>query len=84
MDNYFKRQTYAGNNQAGSLLHEELAMKLFSRFGLPAPAEAPARRYMKPECFGFYRFIEKLDEEVVDRNFGEFKRGFMVFSTTSI
>ena len=81
IDKYFKGQTFAGlsffmlkaNNQDGSLLHEALTMKLFRRFGLPAPREAPARLYINREYFGMYTLVEKLDEDFLDRNFGEDK-----------
>lgn len=76
---YDKSQTFLGlpfvllkaNNEDPSNLKEWLSMKLFRKMGIPAPREAPAQVFLNGQLLGFYFIVEHLDENFLNRNFGE-------------
>lgn len=53
-----------------SLIRESVAMKMFMRFGLPAPREAHARLYVNDQFAGVYAIVETVDRTFVTRVFG--------------
>jgi len=76
---YVKHQNFLGlnfvilkaNNEDPSNLREWLSMKLFRRMGIPAPREAPAQVFVNGQLLGFYYIVEHLDEQFLQRNYGE-------------
>lgn len=79
VDKFIKKQKYFGlgflvlkaNNQDASLLHEIVTFKLFKRMGLPAPRESFAKLSINGEYYGVYTIVEHVDEDYLQRNFGE-------------
>jgi hypothetical protein len=59
------------NVQDPSQLHERLAMRLFSKLGLPAPREAHARLYVNDEYAGLYSVVEAVDKAFLADRFGQ-------------
>lgn len=76
---YIKNQTFLNlgffvlkaNNQDPSTIHERIAFRLFTRMGLPAPREVPERLFINGTYFGYYNLVEHIDENFLQRNFGE-------------
>ncbi len=76
---YVKTQTFLNlgffvlkaNNQDPSTIHERIAFRLFTRMGLPAPREVAARVFINNSYFGYYNLVEHVDENFLQRNFGE-------------
>ena len=54
-----------------SNLHDRLSMLFFRRLGLVAPRETHARLYVNDEYVGLYTSVESVDQEFVQKNFGE-------------
>jgi spore coat protein CotH len=57
--------------QDGSMMHEQLAMALFTRMGQPASREAFCRLFINNEYQGLYSIVESVDTDFLDRTLGE-------------
>ncbi|MCW5979353.1 MAG: CotH kinase family protein [Bryobacteraceae bacterium] len=58
-------------NQDASAMRQWIAFRLFQRMGLPAPRQSFARVHINGQYFGFYAMVENIDQEFLERNFGE-------------
>lgn len=57
--------------QDKSGVHETVAMKVFTRLGIPAPREAHVRLFVKNELVGLYAVVESIDKNFLARVFGD-------------
>lgn len=57
--------------QDPSMMHERLAMALFTRLGHPAPRESFCRLYINNEFQGLYVIVESVDNSFLTRTVGE-------------
>jgi spore coat protein CotH len=57
--------------QDASMMHERLAMALFTRLGYPAPRESFCRLYINNEFQGLYVIVESIDNAFLTRTVGE-------------
>ena len=53
-----------------SLMREPITMKVFARFGLPAPRESQARLFVNDQFVGVYSIVESIDRTFIARIFG--------------
>lgn len=78
-DRYAKDQTMLGltsivlrnNTQDPSSLHERIAMRVFTRMGLPASRTAHARLFVNGQFVGLYLIVESVDKRFLTRQFKE-------------
>jgi spore coat protein CotH len=56
--------------QDPSTIHDTVAMKVFSKMGVPAPREAHVRLYKNGEYVGLYALVEEVNKELLARVFG--------------
>jgi hypothetical protein len=59
------------NTQDATMLHERVAMKLFSRMGIEAPREAHLKLFVNDEYAGLYTIVESVDKVFLERHFRE-------------
>jgi spore coat protein CotH len=57
--------------QDGSMMHERLAMALFTKLGQPASRESYCRLYINNELQGLYSIVESVDSDFLQRTLGE-------------
>jgi spore coat protein CotH len=77
-DRYATDQTFLGLKsivldnltQDKSGVHETVAMKIFTRLGIPAPREAHVRLYVNNELIGLYAVVESIDKTFLARVYG--------------
>jgi spore coat protein CotH len=75
---YVTSQTFKGVSaiildnltQDPSAIHETVTMKLFARFGIPAPREAHVRLYVNDRYVGLYTLVEEVNKQLLARVFG--------------
>jgi spore coat protein CotH len=78
-DHYTTGQTFLGlhscilrnNSQDPSNMRERLSMLFFRSLGVAAPREAHTRLYVNNEYVGLYTIVEWVDEDFLQKNFGE-------------
>ncbi len=56
--------------QDASGIHETVTMRLFERFGIPAPLETHVKLYVNNEYIGLYGLVESVDKGFLARVFG--------------
>jgi len=57
--------------QDPSGIKESVAMRMFSRLGVPAPRESFANVYVNNELIGLYAIVESVDKDLLARVYGE-------------